>query len=58
MRYLMDTKYKIVKTDVLVFDLDGTLMQTDRANNLAYYFAIENVAKSSLSLLVAPKELL
>ena len=36
-------------SDILVFDLDGTLMQTDRANNLAYSFAIEKIAKSSLS---------
>ncbi len=33
---------------MLVFDLDGTLMQTDMANNLAYCFAIENVMKYSL----------
>ncbi|WP_156938131.1 hypothetical protein [Helicobacter rodentium] len=45
-------------SDILVFDLDGTLMRTDTANNLAYCSAIDNVTKSSLSLFVAIKELL
>ncbi|WP_298497394.1 hypothetical protein [uncultured Helicobacter sp.] len=58
----MKQNVDILKIDILVFDLDGTLMQTDRANNLAYCFAIENVVKSSLSLslslLIALKELL
>ncbi|WDL72946.1 hypothetical protein [Helicobacter winghamensis] len=42
----MKYSLEIIKTDVLVFDLDGTLLQTDRANNLAYYDAIEKVIKS------------
>ncbi|WP_416861957.1 hypothetical protein [Helicobacter ganmani] len=46
----MKQNVDILKIHILVFDLDGTLMQTDRANNLAYCFAIENVVKSSLSL--------
>ncbi|MDE5592158.1 MAG: HAD hydrolase-like protein [Helicobacter sp.] len=44
----MKQSIDILKTDVLVFDLDGVLMQTDMANNLAYCYAIKNVMKSSL----------
>ncbi|WP_194145389.1 hypothetical protein [Helicobacter sp. MIT 05-5294] len=44
------------KSDILLFDLDGTLIDTDLANNAAYQYAADSLSLS-LSLLVAkPKE--
>ncbi len=47
---------KILRCAVLIFDLDGTLVNTDYANFLSYKRAIEQIIQSSLHLTFDPSK--
>lgn len=53
---LKEWEQKIRKADVLVFDLDGTLINTDYANFLSYKAAIEQIIKPRLNLNFNPSK--
>ena len=53
---LKEWEQKIRKTDVLVFDLDGTLINTDYANFLSYRAAIEQIIQPRLNLNFNPNK--
>lgn len=42
---------KVINKNLLIFDLDGTLVNTDEVNLLAYKFAIQKIANLDLALL-------
>lgn len=42
-------KQQIIKKNLIFVDLDGTLVATDKANNLAYQQAVSEILGSSLS---------
>jgi len=47
-------EYKITPTNILLFDLDGTLVETNFANFLSYEKAIISVTKSNQNLIYNP----
>ena len=47
---------KIVNNNILIFDLDGTIVNTDRANFLAYQEAVKEIKKMDLSSLYLKNE--
>ncbi|MBD3842857.1 MAG: HAD hydrolase-like protein [Campylobacterales bacterium] len=47
---------KIVNNNILIFDLDGTIVNTDRANFLAYQEAVKEIKKIDLSSLYSKNE--
>lgn len=53
---LKEWEQKIRKADVLVFDLDGTLINTDYANFLSYKTAIEQILHLRLNLNFNPSK--
>lgn len=53
---LNEWEQKVRKADVLVFDLDGTLINTDYANFLSYKAAIEQIIQPRLNLYFNPSK--
>ena len=49
-------KDKIVTKNILIFDLDGTIVNTDKANFLAYKEAVKKIEKKDLSSLYLKNE--
>lgn len=47
---------KIVNNNILIFDLDGTIVNTDEANFLAYKEAVREIEKKDLSSLYSKNE--
>lgn len=47
---------KIVNNNILIFDLDGTIVNTDKANFLAYQEAVKEIKKIDLSSLYSKNE--
>ncbi len=47
---------KVVNENILIFDLDGTIVNTDKANFLAYQEAVKEIKKIDLSSLYSKNE--
>lgn len=47
---------KVINNNILIFDLDGTLINTDEANFLAYQTAVKEIKKIDLSSLYSKNE--
>ncbi|HIG90076.1 MAG TPA: HAD family phosphatase [Flavobacteriaceae bacterium] len=53
---LKEWRQKIRNSDLLIFDLDGTLIDTDYANFLSYKAAIKKIIQPRLSLIFNPRK--